>query len=130
MFVNGLATGGRVITGYTYFCELYPDRAGTIVGTCWNCLEATVNILLAVYYAYVSKDWRWVILYAVCSGTLALIIGVFFLPESPKWLYEKERFVQCAKSLAYMGKINGVQDMHTINALMSSEQVKDQNKAL
>lgn len=87
MFLNGLATGGRVITGYTLFNELFPDRFGTVIGTIWNCLEACVNILIPIYFLYISTDWRWMIWYAIISGSVCCLISVFFLPESPKWLY-------------------------------------------
>lgn len=64
-------------------------------------------------------------MYAAISCIAALLIAIFFLPESPKWLYEKERFNECAKSLLHIGKINGVSDMHTVNALMRSQSVND-----
>lgn len=130
MFVNGLATGGRVITGYTYFNELYPDRTTSVVGTVWNICEGMVNVGIAIYYLYISSDWRWLILYAAASNLLAFLISAYLLPESPKWLYSQDKFAECAKVLLYIGKFNGKSDMHTLNALSRSEEVKGMSQVI
>jgi len=36
------------------------------------------------------------------------LIGSFFLPESPKFLYEKKRYEDAKNSLRIMAKFNGV----------------------
>jgi hypothetical protein len=32
---------------------------------------------------------------------------LLFLPESPKWLYEKKEYGKCYKVINYMAKMNG-----------------------
>lgn len=62
-------------------------------------------------------------------GLVEWVIGysilLFWLPESPKWLYDKKRYVECQKVLLYMNKVNKGSDDETstpeINRLSSFE---------
>lgn len=122
--VNGLMSAGRKSLGYCFFVELSPKRFSDTLGTIWNVSEyAIINILLNVYFQNISKNWIttiWIGLgYAVIS-----ILGVYFIvPESPKWLYAKERWEDLSIVLKYMARINGViiPEDSNINELIHAE---------
>lgn len=40
--------------------------------------------------------------------TLSFIFVWSFIPESPKWLYAKERYADLRAVLIYLAKLNGV----------------------
>jgi len=118
MFLNGIASSGRVATGYTYFTEYYPQKYQTVIGTIWNVIEGITIILLTIYFVYITKSWLPIMYWAVISNIVALVISLFFLPESPKWLFTKLRYIECYKVLSKMAKFNGRKTHDVIDRLM------------
>ena len=98
LFLIGLLNNISVLIGYLYFCEFAPELSGKTMGTMWNMQEGAIIIWLTLYYWFVSKNWKWPVLF----GGIGMIIGAtvihFYLPESPKWLYEKKRFREVQKT--------------------------------
>lgn len=88
IFFNGVASVGRVITGYTYFTEFYPEKYQSVVGTVWSVMEGLVVIFMVIYFVFISKSWYWIILYSASTNLIFQVIAIWLLPESPKWLYE------------------------------------------
>ena len=98
-FAPGVATlvGGRVILGLAvglasvvvplYIAEMAPpDIRGALVT--FNQLMITVGILVAYGVNAATapfEGWRWALGVAVVPAVL-LGVGMFFLPESPRWL--------------------------------------------
>ena len=93
--VLGLASSGRASIGYCYFVELAPKRYADMMGTWWNIAEAFVYILLTIYFAYISKNWFWTIAFGTFLSAVTLVTIFLFVPESPKWLFDKKRYVEC-----------------------------------
>lgn len=108
LLINGLVTAGRTITGYTYIVEFFPEKTQSYAGTAWNMCEGTVIIYLTLYFVYINRVWRYIFIYAILSGLTAFIISLFFLTESPKWLYEKKKYKECYFVLKYMASVNRV----------------------
>lgn len=69
--------------------------------------ESAIPIWLTIYYWYISINWVPFHLIGPVLNITALI-GLPFIPESPKFLYEKKRYMECYKSLRKMADINGV----------------------
>lgn len=125
IFFNGVSTVGRVITGYTYFTEFYPEKYQSVIGTVWNVMEGLIVILMVIYFVYISKNWYWIILYATISNFVFQVIGIWLLPESPKWLYDKKRYVECVKVLKGMATFNGEKNLSKIHALLNVTDEQD-----
>lgn len=53
-----------------------------------------------------------------------LIISTLFFPESPKFLYSKQKFEEARESLAYMAKFNRNFD-YNVNFIFENEVVSD-----
>lgn len=89
-FIIGLAVGGSTAIVPVYLSELAPtDARGSLSSL--NQLMITIGILSSflVNYALSPFDaWRWMLGLAVVPS-LILMIGVIFMPESPRWLLEK-----------------------------------------
>ena len=79
------------------------------MGTFWNCVEGSESIILPLYYWVVSREWKYPIATACVIQGVLLIVGYFYLEESPKWLYENKRYQECYQVLKNTGKVNGVQ---------------------
>lgn len=54
-------------------------------------------------------DKNWFPLQAIyfVAGIIAMFIAIFFLPESPKYLYSKQKFDEARASLNYIARFNG-----------------------
>lgn len=85
--ILGLAVGLASVIVPLYIAEISPpDIRGLLVAL--NQLMITVGILLSyvVGYAFASSEnWRAMLLIAVVPA-IALLVGMIFMPESPRWL--------------------------------------------
>ena len=95
-FIIGIAIG---ITSYVvpmYIAEISPaSKRGALVTL--NQLMITIGLLLSYVSDYLLSDdtngesWRWMFFVGFFPGLL-LLIGMFFLPETPRWLISRGRW--------------------------------------
>lgn len=131
--VIGLAVGGSTAIVPVYLSEMAPtEQRGSLSSL--NQLMITIGILAAylINYAFTPiEGWRWMLGLAIVPS-LILLIGVAFMPESPRWLLEhrsekaardvmKLTFKQneIDKEIADMKEINKISDS-TWNVLKSA----------
>jgi MFS transporter, SP family, sugar:H+ symporter len=85
--ILGLAVGASTTIVPLYLSELAPkDKRGSLASL--NQLLITIGILSSYLVNYAFSDagaWRWMLGLAVVPAVI-LIIGMFFMPESPRWL--------------------------------------------
>ncbi len=90
-FVLGLAVGTASFVAPMYISELAPKRLRGGV-TSFNQLMIVSGILTAYIVNWALKDasdnWRWMLGLGALPG-LALAIGMYFQPFSPRWLIEQ-----------------------------------------
>ncbi|WP_448099853.1 sugar porter family MFS transporter [Luteibacter jiangsuensis] len=86
-FVLGLAIGIAAFTAPLYLAEVAPEKIrGAMIST--YQLMITTGIFLAFLSDTAfsaSGNWRWMLGVIAAPGVLFLI-GLFFLPDSPRWL--------------------------------------------
>ena len=105
-FIGGVGIGLAMISSPIYIAELSPpEKRGVLVNV--NQLSNVIGINLAViadyFFSFDGWGWRWMFGSAVLP-TLFLIIGLIFIPESPRWLASKNRIADALKILT---RING-----------------------
>lgn len=88
-------------------------------------MEGLILLLMVVYFVFISKSWYWIILYAAVSNIIFLAIAIWFLPESPKWLYDQKRYVDCVRVLKKMANFNGEKDLGKIHMLLNLNNEQD-----
>jgi MFS transporter, sugar porter (SP) family len=90
--VLGLAIGVATFTAPLYLAEVAPERIrGAMIST--YQLMITTGILLAFLSdtAFSSTgNWRWMLGIIAIPGAL-FMVGLFFLPDSPRWLLLRGR---------------------------------------
>lgn len=60
-----------------------------------------------VYFWKISKDWHWLELYACASGILSMV-GVYFFPESPKYLVSLRKYDEARLAINTIARINNI----------------------
>ncbi|EGS2004019.1 MULTISPECIES: galactose/proton symporter [Enterobacter] len=89
----GLAVGVASYTAPLYLSEIAPEK---IRGSMISMYQLMITIgILGAYlsdtaFSY-SGAWRWMLGVIIIPAVL-LLIGVFFLPDSPRWFAAKRRF--------------------------------------
>ena len=98
--VSGIAIGIASFISPMYIAELVPAKArGSLVAV--NMLAITTGIVVAylVDYAFSgSRGWRYMFGLAAIPS-IALVIGMWRLPDSPRWLISQSRTEQARKIL-------------------------------
>jgi len=86
-FFVGVCIGVASLVTPLYLAEMSPARIrGALVSL--NQLAITIGICVAYFVDYqlaASENWRWMFMTAVFPAVI-LIVGMLFLPESPRWL--------------------------------------------
>lgn len=89
-FFVGACIGIASLAVPLYIAEMAPARIrGALVSL--NQLAITLGIGVAYFVDYAfaaSENWRWMFISAVLPAVI-LLIGMIFLPESPRWLARK-----------------------------------------
>jgi SP family galactose:H+ symporter-like MFS transporter len=98
--VSGIAIGIASFISPMYIAELVPAKVrGSLVAV--NMLAITTGIVVAylVDYAFSSvQGWRYMFGLAALPS-IALVIGMWRLPDSPRWLISKSKVEQARKIL-------------------------------
>ena len=98
--VSGIAIGIASFISPMYIAELVPAKArGSLVAV--NMLAITTGIVIAylVDYAF-SSSHQWRYMFGVAAiPSIALVIGMWRLPDSPRWLISTSKLEQARKIL-------------------------------
>src|SRR5919112_2785609 len=124
-FVLGLAVGGAGMVVPVYIAESSPSRVrGSLVSL--QQFLITVGILLSYGINYLLADdaaWRLMIGIGVVPA-LALLIGMFFLPESPRWLIGMDRDEEARAVLARTRETDAAVD-EEMRSISSAEHAEE-----
>ncbi len=96
----GVAVGGASAIVPLYLSEMAPAAIRGRVAS-MNTLMNAFGILMAylINFAFSSSGrWDWMLLLAIVPSLL-LMIGMLFMPESPRWLLQNEREAEARKIL-------------------------------
>jgi sugar porter (SP) family MFS transporter len=125
-FIGGMGVGAASTLAPMYISEISPARnRGSLVSL--NQLAIVIGILVAFFSNYflasIGPDsWRWM-LGVMAVPALLFFVTLLFIPESPRWLVQKER-----KQEAYgiLERINGAEaakaEMNAIEQAIAQEE--------
>ncbi|GLY71581.1 sugar porter family MFS transporter [Amycolatopsis taiwanensis] len=99
--VIGLGIGIVSVSVPIYLAELAPARIRGRIGALTQLMIAS-GILLSYLVGYALSPlhaWRWMIAVALVPA-LVLVVGIWVLPESPRWLLTRGRLEEARAGLA------------------------------
>ena len=124
-FIGGLAVGMASIVSPMYIAEIAPAGIrGRLVAI--NQLAIVTGILGAYFVDWLLVDvsvnnWRWMFVSETLPA-LALLIGMFFVPESPRWLAKQGRIEGALSTLTRIGgSTHAREEMEQIKATIEQE---------
>ncbi len=100
-FFVGAAVGVSSMLTPLYIAELAPASSRGALVTL-NQMAISTGVVVAYYVDYLfagSGSWRWMFISAVVPAIL-LLVGLAYLPETPRWLASQGRFEDGARILA------------------------------
>ena len=105
-FVIGVTAAGRWSLGFVYMTEFVPSSYHTFFGTI-NCTQRGILYLIfSLYFRYINKNWVYLQIFGLAVFLVFFLIVSITIPESPKWLYNKDRFEECNEVMKVMANIN------------------------
>lgn len=105
---GGLAVGAASVLSPMYVAEVAPARnRGTLVSIYQLTIVLGIIISYTINYSLhdVENNWRWMFASGVIPSVL-FFIGLFFIPESPRWLYKAGHK---SEALVVLTRIGGVE---------------------
>ena len=103
---GGLAVGAASVLSPMYVAEVAPPKNRGMLVAIYQ-LAIVLGILCSFTINYglhnIDNNWRWMFATGIIPSVL-FFIGLFFIPESPRWLYKAGRKEE---SLAVLTKIGG-----------------------
>jgi len=125
--VIGLGIGLSSSTVPTYLSELAPAKLRGAMGSL-NQIFIVSGILIAFLVSYwlgPISAWRWMFAGAILPATV-LFIGLYFLPESPRWLVKAGREDEARQVLisAHGGMTDIDEEMATIREVVATDTAK------
>ena len=67
--------------------------------------EAVVMTITAVFFGWISKDY-WYLVVGNLALAVPVTLGIFLLPESPRYLISKDRFREAEESFKRISYFN------------------------
>ena len=104
-FFFGMMAVGRANLSYLLLMELIPEANRTVVGTMIFILDSCTLILSSFILRFVTKQWYPFQIFTMSINLVALI-GMFFIPESPRFLVEAKRYNEARAVISLISRVN------------------------
>ena len=126
--VGGLSVGFASVLSPMYVAEVSPpEKRGMLVSV--YQLAIVTGILVSYFINYtllnVENNWRWMFASGV-APSVVFFVGLFFIPESPRWLYKAGRKDE---SMSVLTKILG-QELAKKEMAEIADSLKEASKSL
>lgn len=102
---GGLAVGAASVLSPMYIAEISPPgKRGMLVSVYQLAITTGILISYLVNFSLhdVENNWRWMFASGIAPSVL-FFIGLFFIPESPRWLYKAGKPEESFNVLAEIG---------------------------
>lgn len=129
MVIMGLGHPGRFIVAVNYADEFLTKNQARYLLPLGQLAQGSMVVFCAFYFQVLSKNVQWVQWGNLTLITLLSFFTLISLPESPKFLYSKERFDEARDALEVVAKYNNISNFNKQNIVFDSEKAKIENNA-
>jgi MFS family permease len=130
MIVLGTTFAGKNIVALNFAIECVPETVQKFVVSIYWSVELLSIVLWSFYYQRLDKNWFPLQAIYFFFGIVVLILGIFVLPESPKYLYSKQKFTEARESLESIAKMNNIKTYSSLfvfdNEIIAEEILEEQ----
>lgn len=102
---GGLAVGAASVLSPMYVAEVAPAKSRGMLVAIYQ-LAIVLGILCSYTINYwlhdIDNNWRWMFATGIVPSVL-FFVGLFFIPESPRWLFRAGRRTEALKVLTRIG---------------------------
>lgn len=64
-----------------------------------------VAVYSVIYYWFISKNWIYINIFGTVL-TVVSAVGVWFIPESPKFFISRKRYDEARNAISFIAKVN------------------------
>ena len=108
MFFLGISWGKNMCC-YILVSETCPKRTHLYISTIVFNLDNAIPLIIAPLYFYLGgKNWKDLYILALVIPVISFILSLF-LPESPRYLFSRKKYVEFDKTMKHIARFNKVQ---------------------
>ncbi|CAK8690866.1 unnamed protein product [Clavelina lepadiformis] len=119
MFFSGASNLINYATAFVLASEIVDTTKRVAIGTI-TVGGFAVGYMLIPLVAYFITDWKMIYIATGLSG-VAFLPYFWLIPESPRWLYTKERYVEFKSLMAKIGHANGLSKVEVKNLFQDGQ---------
>jgi len=108
IFGCGMLWVGKNIVGLSYAEEMIHKQYSNDLMASLFVVGAVCMFCIPLFFLTITKSWQIAMLFSVLMTLFCLAILPWYMPESPKYLYEKRDFEGARASLRVIAARNGV----------------------
>ena len=105
-FICGFCMSGVILASFVLMNEIIGSSKRALVGVITQTFFA-FGIVLLSFLSYHVRDWRKLTIYISIAGIPFIILNMFYLPESPRWLKSIGNVKEAMTILKHIALKNG-----------------------
>lgn len=107
LICSGVGECGRYYVAYVYAIEIFPQHNQSIVGVLiFICFSIAKVCICLQFWLIPSRNWFGCAYASLILAIVSLVLTLWWMPESPRYLYSYKKFDEVTKILEHIQKVN------------------------
>ena len=102
-------TWGKNMSCYLLLSETWPKSTHVYISAVVVASDNFISLLVIPLYFYLGgKHWKQIFSVTLFLPLIAFVM-MFFIPESPRYLYSRKRYTELDETMRYIAKVNKIE---------------------